>query len=81
MDTLNTQNSLTTDLLAKPNIYTMFLLINYAIHVVYQETLLVTPDGNFCADCCTCTLGSNNKKVKLTNDKDVFMNGSCNACK
>lgn len=45
----------------------------------YNETILVTSDGNFCADCCT--LGGNNKRVKPTRDKDVFINGSCTACK
>ena len=79
MDTVKTQNSPTADLLAKPNIYDDVFVDGLCNSCRYQETLLITPDGNFCADCCT--LGGNNKKVKLTNDRDVFINGSCNACK
>lgn len=61
----------------KSNYYEDVFILGLCKACHYQENLLVTPDGNFCADCCT--LGDN-KKVKINSNKDVFINGSCNGC-
>ena len=77
MEINKTHNSIAADVLAKQNNYDDVFMIGLCNSCHYQETLLVTPGGNFCADCCT--LGGN-KKVKTCRNKDIFINGSCNAC-
>jgi len=76
MDTNNTKKRFVTDVLSTPPNYDDVFITGLCNSCQYQENLLITPDGNFCADCCT--LG--NKKVKLNHNKDIFIKGSCNAC-